>query len=302
MSNSLQEMRSKSEELFEQFRKQEEDKKKKREVDARFWTPTIKPDGTAEAIIRFLPSPKGENSPKVEFWTYSFEGPYGWYIEKSLASLKQEGLYDPMAEYNNKLWKQGEAGQQQARKQKRMLHYVSNILVIDDPEKPENNGKVFLYRYGSKIYDNKIKPLMFPTKTSGEKPVNPFSFWDGYNFNLVVKKQGEFNNYDSSYFARSPSAVADNDDGIQAIWDKEYPLFEFIDPKNYKTREQLQKQIDKVFGLSNGEKQVDKALEEIKSSNKEDIEKMINDDNDLQDDLNDSNTELNIDDILKSIK
>ena len=40
-----------------------------------------------------------------------------------------------------------------ARKRKRKLSYYANILVVSDPKHPENEGKVFLYKFGKKIFD-----------------------------------------------------------------------------------------------------------------------------------------------------
>ena len=258
---SLEALRNKSASLVDNLKEQaqkaaEEKAKSKREEDPRFWSVTMKGGkGTwsGGAKIRFLPAHKNEAQPWNTWWSYSFKHePTGlYYIEKSLASLKIKGLYDPMAEYNNKLWKTGEAGQAQAKKQKRNLHYVANIMVINDPANPENNGKVFLFKYGAQI-QKKIDALMFPPAESGEESINVFDPWNGLDFTIVVTAQGEYPNYESSSFARTPTKLAKTDEEIMKIWESQYELSEFTDPKNYKTREQLQERINKVFGLVSG--------------------------------------------------
>lgn len=222
-----------------------------READDRFWTPTLDKAGNGGAVIRFLPTPKVDGAdglPWVRYFSHGFKGPTGkWYIENSLTSIQQK---DPVGEYNSALWNTGdEAKKDQARRQKRRETYVYNILVVNDPAVPENNGKVFLYRSGKKIYESKIRPIMFPDELSGEQPNDPFSFWTGQNFRLKVKTVSNFRNYDDSQFL-SPSPISDDDDEIERIWNQEYSLLEFVDPKNYKSYDELKAHLDNVLGLT----------------------------------------------------
>jgi hypothetical protein len=214
--------------------------------DNRQWQPTLDKAGNGSAIIRFLPPPKGEELPWVRVWSHGFQGPTGkWYIENSLTTLGQS---DPVSELNSELWNAGsEAKKEIARKQKRKLNYYSNILVINDPKHPENNGKVFLFRYGKKVFD-KIKDLMQP-QFEDEDPVNPFDMWAGANFRLKIRKVDGYNNYDKSEF-ESPSAIEGTDEELQAIWEQEYSLAEFLDPKNFKSYEDLKKRLDFVLGTN----------------------------------------------------
>ena len=111
-----------------------------RQPDPNLWKPTVDKVGNGYAVIRFLPS-EGD-VPWVRYWDHGFKGPTGkWYIEKSLTSIGQS---DPLGELNSRLWNSGrEKDRDQVRRQKRRLHYVTNILVVSDPSAPENEGKVF---------------------------------------------------------------------------------------------------------------------------------------------------------------
>lgn len=222
------------------------DKTSSRTVDERFWQPTVDKAGNGTATIRFLPAPKGEDVPWVQIWSHGFKNEKNnqWYIENSLTTI---GLNDPVSDYNTKLWNSGlESDKAQARAQKRKLNYISNILVVKDPEHPENEGKVFLYRYGQKIFD-KIKDAMKP-EDADEAPFNPFDFWQGANFKLIIRKEAGYRNYDKSKFA-TPSEIqgADDDEALEAIWNSEHSLQEFLKPENFKSYDELKARLDKVL-------------------------------------------------------
>jgi len=217
--------------------------------DDRFWKPEVDKMGNGSATIRFLPAPAGEDMPFVRVWDHGFQGPSGkWYIEKSLTTIGQN---DPVAEYNSELWAVSEDDnsptRKQARAQKRRLHFISNILVVRDPANPANEGKVFLYQYGKKIFD-KLNDLMNP-QFDDETPVNPFDLWAGANFKLKIRKVEGYRNYDKSEFD-SPSAIPGSDEDLEAIWNKEYGLQEFIDPKNFKSYDELKAKLNAVLGLT----------------------------------------------------
>jgi hypothetical protein len=216
----------------------------KHEADNRFWAPTVDKAQNGSAIIRFLPPPKGEELPWVRLWNHGFKGPTGkWYIENSLTTLGQS---DPCSELNSELWNSGsEANKEIARAQKRRLTYISNILVVSDPKHPENNGKVFLYKYGKKIFD-KIKDLMQP-QFEDEEATNPFDFWAGANFRLKIREVEGYRNYDKSEFDR-PSPISEDDSEIEAIWEQEHSLQEFLDSKHFKSYEELQNRLKFVLG------------------------------------------------------
>ena len=216
--------------------------------DTRFWQPEVDKAGNGMAIIRFLPGPSVDGDdglPWVRVFNHGFQGPGGWYIENSLTTLGQK---DPVSEYNSTLWNSGiEANKEIARKQKRRLTYMSNILVISDPKHPENEGQIRLYKYGKKIFD-KINETMNP-EFPDEKPVNPFDFWEGANFKLKIRQVEGYRNYDKSEF-ESPAPLFDGDDDkLEALWKKEYSLKEFLEPKHFKSYEVLKAKLDKVLGF-----------------------------------------------------
>jgi hypothetical protein len=223
--------------------------------DDRFWQPEVDKAGNGYAVIRFLPPPKGEELPWVRIWNHGFQGPTGkWYIENSLTTI---GKPDPISEHNTELWNSGsEANKEVARKQKRKLSYITNILIVKDPAHPENEAKVFLYKFGKKIFD-KIKDIAEP-QFEDEKPVNPFDFWEGANFKLKIRNVESYRNYDKSEFD-SISSISEDDAEIETIWAKQHSLQQFLDPKHFKSYEDLKKKFDMVMGLTGGMAPVKKA-------------------------------------------
>jgi hypothetical protein len=203
------------------------------------------------AIIRFLDAPAVDGDdglPWVKLFNHGFQGPGGWYIENSLTTLGQK---DPVSEYNSTLWNSGiEANKEIARKQKRRLVYIANVLIISDPKNPENEGQIKLYKFGKKIFD-KINEAMNP-QFEDEKAVNPFDFWEGANFKLKIRNVEGYRNYDKSEF-ESPSALFDGDDAkIESIWKKSFSLKDLIDPKHFKSYDVLKAKLDKVLGFDGG--------------------------------------------------
>lgn len=212
--------------------------------EGKYWKPTRDKAGNGFAIIRFLPAPQGEEMPFVRIWDHGFQGPTGlWYIENSLTTLSQD---DPVSEYNSKLWNSGiDSDKDQARKQKRRLKYVANILVLKDAANPENEGKVFLYSFGKKIFD-KLNDLMNPT-FEDETPVNPFDFWEGADFKLKIRNLEGYRNYDKSEFS-SAAALSEDDEKLEAVYNQMHDLTEFTNPENYKTYDELKVKLAKVLG------------------------------------------------------
>ena len=216
-----------------------------------FWKPEVDKAGNGYAVIRFLPAPSTDGDdglPWVKVFNHGFQGPGGWYIENSLTTLGQK---DPVSEYNSQLWNSGiESNKEVARKQKRRLSYYANIYVVEDPKNPENEGKVFLYKFGKKIFD-KINEAMNP-QFEDEKAVNPFDLWAGANFKLKIRKVEGYQNYDKSEF-ESPSILGGfDDDKLESIWKKEYSLKEFLLPENFKSYDELKARLDKVLGMDGG--------------------------------------------------
>ena len=216
---------------------------KKSYKDDRLWKPELDKSGNGYAVIRFLPAVEGEDLPWAKIWSHAFQGPTGqWYIENSLTTISHK---DPVSEHNTRLWNTGlESDKELARKQKRKLQYFSNIYVVSDAKHPENEGKVFLYRYGKKIFD-KVMEAMQP-EFEDEKAINPFDFWQGANFKLKIRKVDGFWNYDKSEFD-APSPLLKDDDAIEEIWKIQYPLAEHTAATNFKSYDELKTRLDAVL-------------------------------------------------------
>ncbi len=217
---------------------------KKSYKDDRFWRPELDKASNGYAVIRFLPAPPNEDLPWAKLYTHGFQGKGGWFIENSRTTF---GEKDPVSEMNSELWNSGiESDKDIARARKRKLQYISNILVISDPANPQNEGKIFLYKFGKKIFD-KIQEAMEP-EFADEKAVNPFDLWDGANFKLKVRKISGFINYDKSEFD-SPSELFDGDDvQLEELWKKQYSLTAFTDPSNFKSYDELKQRLMEVVG------------------------------------------------------
>jgi len=218
--------------------------------DNRFWKPEVDKAGNGYAVIRFLPTPEAdgdEGAPYVRIWDHGFQGPNGWYIEKSLTTLGQK---DPVSEYNSQLWNSGiEANKELVRKYKRRLSFISNIYVVKDPAHPENEGKVMLYKYGKKIWD-KIELAMNP-EFEDEKKINPFDLWEGANFKLKIRKVEGYRNYDKSEF-EDASPLMNDDEELESLWKQEHSLQTFIQPKEFKSYDELKTRLNKALGLDGG--------------------------------------------------
>jgi len=213
--------------------------------EGKMWKPTRDKAGNGFAVIRFLPAPTGEDFPFVRIWDHGFQGPTGlWYIENSLTTLDRD---DPVSEYNSKLWNSGvEEDKAEARKMKRRLKYVSNILVVSDPSNPQNEGKVFLYQYGAKIF-GKLQELLNP-QFEDETAADPFNMWEGANFRLKIQKVAGYPNYDKSVFD-TPSAISADDEELKRIYSQEHSLQELVDPKNFKSYDELKAKFYRVLAL-----------------------------------------------------
>ena len=213
--------------------------------DERIWKPELDKTGNGYAVIRFLPATSGEEMPWQRVWSHAFQDKGGWYIENSLTTLNQK---DPVSEENTRLWNTGvDSDKEIARKRKRKLSYYSNIYVVSDAKHPENEGKVFLFKFGKKIF-NKITEAMSPA-FEDEKPINPFDFWSGANFKLKIRKVDGFWNYDKSEF-EAVSPLGTDDVKIKEIWSKQYPLKPFLETSNFKSYDDLKEKLNRVIAGS----------------------------------------------------
>lgn len=213
--------------------------------DDRFWYPNVDKAGNGYAVIRFLPPPPDEDMPFIRMFSHGFKGPTGsWYIENSLTTL---GKQDPVGELNSQLWNSGiESDKEVARAQKRRLNFISNVYVITDQQNPENEGKVFLFKYGKKIFD-KLNDAMNP-QFPGDVPMNPFDFWTGANFKIKIRNVEGYRNYDKSEFGEA-GPLSKDDEEMEKVWKKEYSLQEFLAPSNFKSYDELKEKLHRVLGL-----------------------------------------------------
>ncbi len=250
--------------------------------DTRFWQPEVDKAGNGMAVIRFLPAPAADGDdalPWVRVFSHGFQGPGGWFIDNCLTTLNEKC---PVCEHNNTLWNSGiEANKDIARKQKRKLSYIANILVISDPANKENEGQIKLFKFGKKIFD-KITEAMNP-EFADETPVNPFDLWEGANFKLKIRNVEGYRNYDKSEFA-DKSALFDGDDAkLEDLWKKEFGLKEFAEKKQFKSYDQLKSRLDKVLGFDGAAtapktKAADSVVSSIKDDDVSVIDKSISED------------------------
>ena len=219
---------------------------KKSYNDDTMWKPELDKTGNGYAVIRFLPTPEGEEMPWVSYFDHGFQGPGGWYIEKSLTTLNKK---DPVSEYNTSLWNTGiEANKEIARKQKRRLHYVSNVYVVSDPKNPDNEGKVFKYRYGKKIFEA-LKEAISPA-FEDEKAINPFDLRDeGANFKIKIRKVDGYWNYDKSEFD-SQAPLFDDEQKLVDVVNNLHSLSGIIAPSEFKSYDELKQKLDRVLGMT----------------------------------------------------
>jgi hypothetical protein len=230
-----------------------------------FWKCEVDKAGNGMATVRFLPAPAvdGDDAlPWVKIFSHGFQGPGGWLIDNCLTTNNQQC---PVCEHNSALWNSGiEANKDIVRKQKRKLNYIANVYIVSDPKHPENEGKVFLFKFGKKIFD-KISEAMNP-QFADEQAINPFDLWKGANFKLKIRKVEGYQNYDKSEF-ESPSPLLGDDDELEKIWKSEHSLAEMISDKEFKSYDALKQRLDKVLGLS-GDVVPKTTVETIKEQNK----------------------------------
>ena len=212
--------------------------------DDRIWKPERDKSGNGYAVIRFLPASNNEDMPWVQMWSHGFKGPGGWYIENSLTTL---GKDDPVSKANTALWNSGvESDKNIARDRKRKLSYYSNILVLEDSANAENEGKVFLFRYGKKIFE-KITGIMNP-EFKDETPLNPFDFWEGANFKLKIRQVDGYANYDKSEFANQSKLFDGDDAKCEAIWKQQHSLQDLVTVDKFKSYQELEARFNTVIG------------------------------------------------------
>jgi hypothetical protein len=244
---SFSDFKKKSKSSIDQLvQKMQQDNTKNDYKDDRFWRPKLDNAKNGFAVIRFLPAIEGEDIPWVKLYSHAFQGPGGWYIENCLTTLGQK---DPVSEMNTQLWNSGlDSDKDLARQRKRKLNYISNIYVVSDPAEPSNEGRVFLFKYGQKIFE-KIQEAMQP-EFKDEDPLDPFNFWNGANFKLKIRSVGGYVNYDKSEFDSPSALLGGEDDKLEKIWKSQHALKSFVDPSNFKSYDELKQ---KLFDVLKGD-------------------------------------------------
>lgn len=202
--------------------------------------------GNGEAVIRFLPETNGSENPFVLSYSHSFQGKGGWYIENCPTTLGSDHKC-PVCEANNDAWNAGD--KTTARNRARRKNYYTNIYVVNDPAHPENNGKVFLFRFGKFILEmiaKKIKP-----EFESDQPVNVFDLWEGCNLRLRarINKESGFVTYDSSVW-EFPSQLLPTDAELEEVWKQQYRLEEFAEADKFKNYGELKARFNRVLGLA----------------------------------------------------
>ena len=238
--------------------------------DTRFWQPEVDKAGNGMAVIRFLPAPAADGDdalPWVRVFSHGFQGPGGWFIDNCLTTINEKC---PVCEHNNTLWNSGiEANKDIARKQKRKLSYVANILVISDPANKSNEGEIKLFKFGKKIFD-KITEAM-NHEFADETPINPFDLWEGANFKLKIRNVEGYRNYDKSEFASKSAIFEGDDEKLEQLWKSEFGLKEFSEKKQFKPYEQLKSRLDKVLGFEGTVAPKTKAIDSLDTLKEEDV-------------------------------
>jgi hypothetical protein len=241
---SFADFKKRSQNNMVDLQKKMEESETKDYKDDRFWKPQMDKSENGYAVIRFLPAPGDEELPWVKTFSHGFQGKGGWFIENCPTTI---GGKCPVCQGNTELWQSGiESDKNIARDRKRKMQYISNILVVSDPSNPQNEGKVFLYRYGKKIFD-KIQEAMSP-EFEDEDPINPFDFWKGADFKLKIRKVAGYVNYDKSEFASQTELFGGDDEKLEALWKQEYSLQAFVAPDQFKSYDELKTKFDAVIG------------------------------------------------------
>lgn len=210
--------------------------------DERFWKHEADKMGNYSGIIRFLPAPKGEDLPFVKVYNHGFKKNGKWFIENCPTTLGGEC---PVCEANGELWNSGiDSDKDIARDRKRKISYYANILVVKDPANPQNDGKHFLYRFGTKIME-KIEAASKGDPALGNEGIDIQDFWDGANLLLKVGKASGYVTYQDSQFQNQSELFDGNEDQLRELWDNLYSLQEFVDPSKFKTYDELSDKFNK---------------------------------------------------------
>lgn len=245
MSTNFTSLRKNRAANLEKLKQQVKSEGQKGGQDPRIWKLTVDPKTKIGfAVLRFLPPPVNEELSYVRFHEHGFKVGSNYYIENCPTTLG--GKPCPVCKDNSKHWDTGlESEKNIARDRKRHQRFMSNVLIIKDPAHPENEGKVFLYKYGPKIYE-KINDLLNPSDPS-EPVINPFDFWEGCDFKLKSQALGDFQNYDKSSFSDPSELFEGDDEAKEEVWKQQYSLAEFVAEDKFKSYDVLEARFNDVI-------------------------------------------------------
>jgi hypothetical protein len=154
------------------------------------------------ATIRFLPNVLDDMTigpSAIERYIHYVKLPDHDELNGYYDSQKQFGEKCPLNLFYWKLFNsKNQAEVERAELIKGSPKYYSYILVIEDKQHPELEGKILIFPYGIKIKE-KINLERQGENTTGVK-CNVFDPANGKDFRLIVKEIGNFPNYDSSSF------------------------------------------------------------------------------------------------------
>lgn len=299
---SLSELKKRSSDIGALQSKFKNKKEYENKADDRFWSCTLQDDGTGSATIRFLPTPQGDDAPFIKRHSHGFQEPSTgrWFIENCPSTI---GGKNPVLEENTRLWNSGiESDKEIVRRRKRKTKYIANILVVRDPAKPENEGKVFLFEYNIPI-NKKIEEALVP-KFEDDQALNVFDPWNGADFKLRITRKDKWANYDTSSFD-FPRAVG-TDEEIEEIWKQEHPLSEFLADENYKSYDELLDKFKWVTGeksavpSTTAESDADRASEPVDEDLDQALNSIVNDTPAVQN--NSSDDDVDLEELMKLVE
>lgn len=254
------------------FSKLKQSKEKKSYDDDRFWKAKQDSAGNASAVIRFLPSPDTDE-PFIQLFAHGFQNNGKFFIHNCPTT---KGKTCPVCDSNKQLWNSGlDSDKDIARDRKRRQSFISNILVVNDPANPDNNGKVFLFKYGKKIHE-KVLDAMIPEDIT-ESPVDVFNMFEGVNFKLKIKKVAGYTNFDSSVFDQKVTAICDGkEDLMKQVFASSHSLAAFLADDQFKSHDDLEKELNKVLGnTTNRRSTIEDSVESDSGDTNAQLEELI---------------------------
>lgn len=154
-------------------------------------------DGVYKALVRFLPNVHNPAQSKIMKYYVWLEDPTtneGFSVDCPSTVGKKSILKDMYW----KLKKSESVKDQELADShfSRVESHIALVQILKDPNQPELEGKIMVYKFGAKI-NQKIEAQLKPE--FGD-PVNPFDLFEGKVFALHIVKKMKWNNYDQCGF------------------------------------------------------------------------------------------------------